>query len=82
MQDAIMDSRFKRLRLTRSCVKWILDTIEMRYRGLEYFLCTSPDGEALRSGTFHPESSATEFYQHPHSDTLTQFSDEILVSAG
>ncbi|EKJ79532.1 hypothetical protein FPSE_00217 [Fusarium pseudograminearum CS3096] len=38
MQDAIMDQRFKRLRMTRTCVQWIHNTIELRYTGLEHFL--------------------------------------------
>ncbi|KAL7793060.1 hypothetical protein V8C37DRAFT_379158 [Trichoderma ceciliae] len=33
-QTAIMDPTFKSIRLTQSCLFWIRDTIEMRYRGL------------------------------------------------
>ncbi|RBR24385.1 uncharacterized protein FIESC28_02875 [Fusarium coffeatum] len=31
LQDAIMDTRFKQLRLTRTCEQWVLDIIDMRY---------------------------------------------------
>ncbi|KAJ4013758.1 hypothetical protein NW752_005469 [Fusarium irregulare] len=31
LQNAIMDPRFKQLRLTRTCEQWVLDTIDMRY---------------------------------------------------
>ena len=33
--EAIMDPNFKHIRLTRSCVFWIKDTLAMRYAGLE-----------------------------------------------
>ncbi|KAL4726680.1 hypothetical protein ACLX1H_005568 [Fusarium chlamydosporum] len=59
LQDAIMDKRFKQLRRTRSCVQWILDTIELRYESLEYFMATTPGREeGLYNDTFHPQSSA------------------------
>ncbi|KAL7960377.1 hypothetical protein V8C34DRAFT_312709 [Trichoderma compactum] len=34
-QDAIMDSVFKRTRLTESCIFWIRNTIELRYEALK-----------------------------------------------
>lgn len=34
-QDAIMDPKFRKLRLSNSCLYWAKDTIEMRYKGLE-----------------------------------------------
>ncbi|KAJ9299331.1 hypothetical protein DTO271G3_2953 [Paecilomyces variotii] len=35
VQNAIMDPRFKYLRLSQSCLYWINDTVNMRYAGLE-----------------------------------------------
>lgn len=35
VQNDIMDPIYKQLRLTESCLFWIKDTIQMRYRGLE-----------------------------------------------
>ncbi|KID86013.1 hypothetical protein MAJ_11191, partial [Metarhizium majus ARSEF 297] len=35
VQNAIMDENFKQIRMSRSCVYWVTDTIEMRYAGLE-----------------------------------------------
>ncbi|KFY81740.1 hypothetical protein V500_11141 [Pseudogymnoascus sp. VKM F-4518 (FW-2643)] len=34
-QDAIMEPKFRKLRLSNSCLYWARDTIEMRYKGLE-----------------------------------------------
>jgi len=34
-QDAIMDTHFTDLRLSQSCMSWVIDTIEMCYAGLE-----------------------------------------------
>lgn len=36
-QDKLMDPDFKEIRLSRSCVYWVTDTIEMRYAGLQDF---------------------------------------------
>ncbi|KAJ9193586.1 hypothetical protein DTO164E3_7842 [Paecilomyces variotii] len=35
VQNAIMDPRFKYLRLSQSCLYWVNDTVNMRYAGLE-----------------------------------------------
>jgi hypothetical protein len=35
VQNAIMDPRFKSLRLSQSCLYWVNDTVKMRYSGLE-----------------------------------------------
>lgn len=35
LQNAIMDPRFKYLRLSQSCLYWVNDTVNMRYAGLE-----------------------------------------------
>ncbi|KAL6886376.1 hypothetical protein HDV57DRAFT_508543 [Trichoderma longibrachiatum] len=37
-QAAIMDPVYKRLRLTRSCLNWLRDTMELRYRALKEVL--------------------------------------------
>lgn len=34
LQDDIMDPNFTYLRLSDSCLYWVKDTIEMRYRGI------------------------------------------------
>ncbi|KAJ6181206.1 hypothetical protein N7519_011667 [Penicillium mononematosum] len=34
-QEAIMDPKFRHIRLTESCKYWVQDTIKLRYRGLE-----------------------------------------------
>lgn len=36
MQEAIMDPAFECIRDTNSCIYWVENTIDMRYRGLEY----------------------------------------------
>jgi hypothetical protein len=41
VQDAIMDHHFKYIRLSNSCLYWVLDTIEMRYCGLQDIQRTS-----------------------------------------
>ncbi|KAM0442276.1 hypothetical protein ACHAQK_004608 [Fusarium lateritium] len=35
LQNAIMDKRFESVRLSGTCAGWVLDTIEIRYAGLE-----------------------------------------------
>ncbi|KJK73989.1 hypothetical protein H634G_10720 [Metarhizium anisopliae BRIP 53293] len=35
VQDAIMDINFKQIRMTKSCVDWVTDTVQMRYAGLK-----------------------------------------------
>jgi len=40
-QNAIMDKRFTYLRLSQSCLYWVVDTISMRYAGLEDIQRTS-----------------------------------------
>jgi hypothetical protein len=41
VQSAIMDPRFRYLRLSNSCVYWVKDTVEMRYAGLKAIQETS-----------------------------------------
>src|SRR5690349_15737120 len=40
-QDAIMDTHFRDLRLSSSCLYWVKDTIKMRYAGLQDIQRTS-----------------------------------------
>ncbi|KAG8670577.1 hypothetical protein FPOAC2_09942 [Fusarium poae] len=35
LQQAIMDPKFKYMRMTGTCITWVRDTIKMRYAGLE-----------------------------------------------
>ncbi|KID74459.1 uncharacterized protein G6M90_00g084360 [Metarhizium brunneum] len=35
VQNAIMDENFKEIRMSRSCVYWVTDTVQMRYAGLK-----------------------------------------------
>lgn len=56
VQNAIMDPRFKYLRLSQSCLYWVNDTVRMRYAGLEDIQRSSREREmqlrriATRSG--------------------------------
>jgi hypothetical protein len=60
LQDAIMDPVFKTLRLTESCIFWILDTLEMRYRGLIAIQEASIERErALQRARSRPSRSGT-----------------------
>jgi len=61
-QSAIMDERFTYLRLSQSCLGWVVDTIWMRYAGLEDIQRTSLTREMkLRRTSLRPnaESSST-----------------------
>ncbi|KAF5002044.1 hypothetical protein FGRMN_655 [Fusarium graminum] len=42
LQEAIMDPRFKYIRLTGTCIGWVRDTIKMRYAGLQERQRSSP----------------------------------------
>lgn len=54
-QAAIMDPAFRRIRLTESCLFWIRNTIEMRYRALEEIQEASQERERiLRGDSKHP----------------------------
>jgi hypothetical protein len=73
-QDSIMDPFFKPLRLTKSCMEWVLDTVNMRYRGLEHIQRASDEREealqqvrlsrssspSIESSTGQRSSSATQ----------------------
>lgn len=60
IQDAIMDPVFKHIRLTESCVFWIRDTLEMRYRGLQEIQKTSLEREtAILRARSHPSGSGS-----------------------
>ncbi|KAJ9268253.1 hypothetical protein DTO212C5_5700 [Paecilomyces variotii] len=55
VQDAIMDPRFKYLRLSESCLYWINDTVKMRYAGLEDIQRSSREREMqLRRAATRP----------------------------
>ncbi|KAI6779876.1 uncharacterized protein J7T54_001964 [Emericellopsis cladophorae] len=61
-QDAIMDPVFKPIRGTESCVFWIVETMRMRYRGLEEIQTASREREmALRRASTRPLGSASAF---------------------
>ncbi|KAF4962446.1 hypothetical protein FSARC_9475 [Fusarium sarcochroum] len=58
LQEAIMDRRFKYLRLNNTCVRWVRETIKMRYAGLEDIQRASRErGQALRRAGFRPRGS-------------------------
>ncbi|OBS28308.1 hypothetical protein FPOA_02249 [Fusarium poae] len=87
MQDAIMDRRFKRLRLTRTCAQWINDTIRLRYRSLEHSM-NIHNCEVLRVIAPRPDNSILGIdrnSQHHLASTscnaLSGFSGETLASA-
>lgn len=47
LQDAVMDPRFKQLRLTCTCVQWLLHAIDMRYESIEYMHSKSDSGNSF-----------------------------------
>ncbi|KAF0645731.1 hypothetical protein FPSE5266_00217 [Fusarium pseudograminearum] len=80
MQDAIMDQRFKRLRMTRTCVQWIHDTIELRYTGMEHFLQFS-SCKALccdHSSTLGLHQKPQDGLQDTHRSSPPDYSGETL----
>lgn len=55
VQGAIMDPAFKYVRLSKSCLHWARDTVEMRYAGLEEIQRTSRERDAqMRRMTSRP----------------------------
>ncbi|QUC18130.1 uncharacterized protein UV8b_02371 [Ustilaginoidea virens] len=64
LQEAIMDPRFKNVRLTNSCLYWLRDAIEVRYLGLQAIEVASREREQAlqrmrsRPGS-HQQSTAT-----------------------
>lgn len=45
LQQSIMDPRFKDMRLTGTCIGWLRNTMEIRYRGLEEIQRASAERE-------------------------------------
>ncbi|UZP34941.1 hypothetical protein NXS19_002757 [Fusarium pseudograminearum] len=83
MQDAIMDKRFKRIRLTRTCVQWIHDTIELRYTGLKHFL-QFPSCKTLccdHSSTLSLYQKSQDGIQGTHRKFPSDYSEESLSPA-
>lgn len=59
LQDDILDPFFKNIRMTESCVFWLIDTVEMRWRGLKEIQATSRDrAHASRRQATRPGHSA------------------------
>ncbi|OQD98083.1 hypothetical protein PENSOL_c010G06911 [Penicillium solitum] len=60
LTHAIMDTKFRHIRLTQSCKFWVQDTLKLRYRGLEEVQEASREREratqreASRPGTNNP----------------------------
>lgn len=84
-QDAILDPRFKYLRLSRSCAFWAKDTVEMRYAGLQDIQRASLERElALTSGSHQPGAPRQEQPRGKgqQGGTPTQSSGRIIVPQG
>lgn len=59
LQDAILDPIFREIRLGDSCVFWVVDSMQMRYRGLEEIQQTSREREmAIKRASTRPDSGS------------------------
>ncbi|KAF4466354.1 hypothetical protein FALBO_6803 [Fusarium albosuccineum] len=78
-QHAILDVRFKYLRLSRSCAEWSADTVHMRYAGLEEIQKASRDrAAALRCASSRPGNSQAS---RSSSDNVVSTPDTLSTSS-
>ncbi|KAL6872962.1 hypothetical protein J3F83DRAFT_594612 [Trichoderma novae-zelandiae] len=83
-QTAIMDPVYNRVRLTRSCLYWIRDTIELRYRALkEVQEASRQRDQEIQRAALRPGGSASQ--QHGATGSQTghrSISETIRMAPG
>ncbi|CAG8018207.1 unnamed protein product [Penicillium nalgiovense] len=72
LREAIMDPKFRQIRLTESCKFWVQDTFKLRYRGLKAVQAASREREmANRREASRPgQTRSTDSGQRSISDSL------------
>ncbi|KAL7807273.1 hypothetical protein V8C26DRAFT_423902 [Trichoderma gracile] len=83
-QTALMDPAYRQIRLTRSCLYWIRDTIELRYRALKEVQEASRErDQEIQRAALRPGGSASQQFGATGSQTgLRSISETIRAAPG